>query len=97
MVHPRAVVEPKQVLRWHNCGVRDRHQSQADQAPVYLVPARTGVVQDVLPGSLRFLVQWISNDIARGVMALWIILNGVAAVYYGTLRVFVRKARAKID
>jgi len=50
---------------------------------------------DVLPSFLRFLVQWISNDIARVVMVLWIIVNLVAAVYYAILRVFVRKARAK--
>lgn len=46
---------------------------------------------DVLPDFLRFLVQWISNDIARVVIMLWILVNLVAAVYYGILRVFVRK------
>jgi hypothetical protein len=50
---------------------------------------------DVLPDFLRFLVQWISNDVARVLMALGIIVNLVAAVYYGILRVFVRKARAR--
>jgi hypothetical protein len=49
---------------------------------------------DVLPVSLRFLEQWISNDIARGVIVLWTVVNGIAAVYYGVLRVFVRKAPA---
>jgi hypothetical protein len=49
---------------------------------------------DVLPDFLKFLVEWISNDIARVVIVLWIIVNGVAAVYYGILRVFVRKACA---
>ena len=47
---------------------------------------------DVLPDSLRFLVQWFSNDIARVVIVLWTIVNGGAAVYYGILRVSVRKA-----
>lgn len=47
---------------------------------------------DILPNFLRFLVQWISNDIARVIFVLWIIVNGVAAVYYGILRVSVRKA-----
>jgi hypothetical protein len=47
---------------------------------------------DVLPDFLRFLVQWISNDIARGIIVLWTIVNGVAAVYYGILGVSVRKA-----
>jgi len=36
---------------------------------------------DVLPRSLRFLVQWISNDIARVVMVLYVIGMGIAAVY----------------
>ncbi len=50
---------------------------------------------DVLPDFLRFLLQWISNDIARVVIVLWIIVNLVAAVYYGILRVFVRKELSK--
>ncbi len=50
---------------------------------------------DVLPDFLRFLVQWISNDIARVVIVLWTIVNLVAAVYYGILRVFVRKELSK--
>ena len=50
---------------------------------------------DVLPDFLRFLVQWISNDIARVLMMLWIIVNLVAAIYYGILRMFVRKAQAR--
>ncbi len=36
---------------------------------------------DVLPVSLRFLVQWISNGIAQGVLVLGVILLVVAAVY----------------
>ncbi len=50
---------------------------------------------DVLPDSLRFLVQWISNDIARVLMVLLFIVNLVAAVYSAISRVFVRKARKK--
>jgi len=46
---------------------------------------------DVLPGSLQFLVQWISNDIMRGVMALAMIAIPVAAVYTAALYVFVRR------
>jgi len=52
-------------------------------------------VADVLPDFLRFLVQWISNDIARVLMVLGIILHLVLAVFSAILRVFVRKARAK--
>jgi len=50
---------------------------------------------DVLPDFLRFLVQWISNDIARVLMVLGIIVTLVFAVYSSILYVFVRKARAK--
>ena len=50
---------------------------------------------NVLPESIRFLLQWISNDVGRGVLVLWIIMNAVAAVYYGILRVSVRKVRAQ--
>ena len=50
---------------------------------------------DVLPDFLRFLVQWISNDIARVLMVLGIIVHLVLAVYSTILRVFVRKARAQ--
>ena len=46
---------------------------------------------DVLPGFLRFLLQWISNDFARGVMALAMIAIPVAAVYTSALYVFVRR------
>jgi hypothetical protein len=50
---------------------------------------------DVAPDSLRFLVQWISNDVARVATVLWIAFHLASAVYYGILRVFVRKARAR--
>jgi type IV secretory pathway VirB2 component (pilin) len=36
---------------------------------------------DVLPDFLRFLVQWISNDIARVIIVLYTIAMGIAAVY----------------
>ena len=50
---------------------------------------------DVLPDFLRFLVQWISNDIARVLMVPIIIVNLVLTVYATILHVFVRKAREK--
>ena len=46
---------------------------------------------DVLPSFLRFLVQWISNDIARVLMVLGIIVALVLAIYYAILYVLVRK------
>ena len=36
---------------------------------------------EVLPDFLRFLVQWISNDVARGLMIIGTIVLAVAAVY----------------
>ena len=50
---------------------------------------------DVLPSFLRFLLQWISNDIARVLMALGIIAAPVMAVYTAILYVFVRKELSK--
>lgn len=50
---------------------------------------------DVLPDFLRFLVQWFSNDIARVLMVLGILVHLVGQVWMGLLFVFVRKARAR--
>jgi hypothetical protein len=50
---------------------------------------------DVLPESLRFLVQWISNDIARVLMVLAIIVYLGAAVYCPIAYGFVGKNRSK--
>ena len=46
---------------------------------------------DVLPGFLRFLLQWISNDLARGVMVVAMIAIPVVVVYTAALYVFVRR------
>ena len=50
---------------------------------------------DVAPDSLSFLVQWISNDIARVLMALGIIVYLGAAVYCPVAYGFIRKERSK--
>ena len=50
---------------------------------------------DVLPDFLRFLVQWISNDIARVLMVLGIIVTLGAAVYTPIAYGFVGKKRSK--
>ena len=50
---------------------------------------------DVLPDFLRFLVQWFSNDIARIVMVLGILVHVLGQVWMGLLFVFVRKAKQK--
>ena len=51
---------------------------------------------DVLPNFLRFLLQWISNDIARVLMLLGIIVTPVMAVYTAVLYVFVRRELSKL-
>jgi len=50
---------------------------------------------NVLPDFLRFLVQWISNDIARVLMVLGIIVALVMAIYTAILYVFVRRELSK--
>ena len=50
---------------------------------------------DVLPAFLRFLLQWISNDIARVMMVLLFIFHLLAAVYALLQRLYVRKAQAQ--
>ena len=49
---------------------------------------------DVLPEALRFLVKWISNDVARVVMVLGIIVHLGAAVYTPFAYKFVGKKRS---
>ena len=50
---------------------------------------------DMLPHFLRFLVQWISNDIARGLMVIGVIVLVFAAVYSPIAYKFVRLKRFK--
>lgn len=49
---------------------------------------------DVLPNVLRFLVQWISNDIARVLMALGTVLLVFAAIYSPVAYKFVNIKRS---
>lgn len=50
---------------------------------------------NVLPSFLRFLLQWISNDIVRVLMVLGIIVTLVMAIYTAILYVFVRRELSK--
>ncbi len=50
---------------------------------------------NVLPGSIRFFVQWISNDIAWAIMVVLIILHLLAAIYCPFAYKFVDKKRFK--
>ena len=46
-----------------------------------LFPFEFTYLAEVLPASIRFLVQWISNDIARVIIILVIIAHLAAAIY----------------
>jgi hypothetical protein len=50
---------------------------------------------DVLPNFLRFLLLWISNDVAKVLLTIGIIGLSAAAVYTATLYVFVRRELSK--
>ena len=50
---------------------------------------------NVLPDFLRFLVQWISNDVARVLMVLAIIVTIVMTVYSAVFYVFVRREHVR--
>jgi len=48
---------------------------------------------ELLPGFLKFLVQWISNDIARILLGLYAIVIGIAAIYAPMAYKFIRIKR----
>ena len=50
---------------------------------------------DVLPVFLRFLLQWISNDIARVIILLFTVAMGIAAVYSPISYKLIRIKRSK--
>jgi len=50
---------------------------------------------DVLPTFARFLLQWLSNDIARLLMIMGIIMMPISAAYNMVLYIFVRKEISK--
>ena len=56
-------------------------------------PFEFALFADVLPEFLRFLMQWITDDVARVLMVLSIIVNLGVGVYSLMLRIAVRKAR----
>ncbi|MGD9131016.1 MAG: hypothetical protein PVH73_05525 [Candidatus Bathyarchaeota archaeon] len=59
-----------------------------------IFPFEFAYFADVLPDVLKFLVQWISNDIARGIMVLGTILLVVAAIYSPIAYKFVNMKRS---
>ncbi|MFX1250106.1 MAG: hypothetical protein ACFFCZ_00650 [Promethearchaeota archaeon] len=61
----------------------------------FVFPFEFAYFADVLPVFLRFLLQWISNDIARVLLVLLFIVHLVFAVISLILRVMFYKARAR--
>ena len=62
---------------------------------VVVFPFDFAYFADVLPDFLRFLVQWVSNDVARGLMVIGVIVFAVVAVYSPIAYKFVSKERFK--
>ena len=60
-------------------------------------PFEFAYFSDVAPDSLSFLVQWISNDIARVLMVLAIIVYLGAAVFCPVAYGFIGKKRSKVE
>lgn len=60
-----------------------------------LFPFEFTHLADLLPESLKFLVQWISNDVARVIMVLLVIAHLAAAFYSPFAYKFVDKKRFK--
>jgi hypothetical protein len=50
---------------------------------------------NVLPNSLRFLVQWISNDIVIALLILLFVVHLILALYSLILRLYVHKTRTQ--
>ena len=60
-----------------------------------LFPFEFSHISDLLPESIRFLVKWISNDIARVILVLLVIAHLAAAIYSPFAYKFVDKKRFK--
>ncbi len=62
---------------------------------IVIFPFEFTYFANVLPDFLRFLVQWISNDIAKVLLILLFIPHIILAVYSLILRLYIRKARVQ--
>jgi hypothetical protein len=62
---------------------------------LWVFPFDFSNLADVLPESLRFLLQWISDDVARVVMTIAIIGAAIGLIYTAVLYVFVRRELSK--
>ena len=62
---------------------------------LWVFPFDFSHLADVLPESLRFLLQWISDDVARVLMTIAIIGATIGIIYTGVLYVSVRRELSK--
>ncbi len=62
---------------------------------LWVFPFDFSHLADVLPESLRFLLQWISDDVARVVMTIAIIATPIGIIYTAVVYVFVRRELSK--
>jgi hypothetical protein len=60
-----------------------------------IFPFDFGHLADLLPDFLRFLLLWISNDVARVLMILGIIVTLIMAIYNAIFYVLVRRELSK--
>ncbi len=62
---------------------------------LWVFPFDFSHLADVLPESLRYLLQWISDDVARVLMTIAIIGATIGIIYTGVLYVSVRRELSK--
>ncbi|MEE9163256.1 MAG: hypothetical protein V3U17_00440 [Thermoplasmata archaeon] len=62
---------------------------------LWVFPFDFSHLADVLPESLRFLLQWISDDVAKVVMTIAIIATSIRIIYTSVLYVSVRRELSK--
>ena len=62
---------------------------------ILIFPFQFAYFANVLPDFLRFLVQWISNEIALVLLIILFITHLILAVYSLIIRLYVHKARAQ--
>ena len=60
---------------------------------IVIFPFNAVYFADVLPEVLRFLVQWVTNEIALASLIVLFVVHLVLAVYSLILRLYVREAR----
>ena len=62
---------------------------------ISIYPFEFSYFANVLPDFLRFLMQWISNEIALVILIILFIIHLIFAVYSLIIRLYVRKARIR--